>query len=87
MSIPDDDHPAKLGAAGGSSSSSGPGLRDSKGWDGKLRVARTSAGFDLSRDDSAPEDSDREDKELPGEIIDADEGGNISLAARRGRQR
>ena len=95
MSIPDPDHPAQRSAAGGSGSgsggsSSGPGLRDSKGWDGKLRVAKTGAGFDLAPDDDDSEpgaDSDRDEEALEGETIDADEGERMYSHGARGRGR
>lgn len=49
-----------------------PGLRDSKGWDGKLRVPKTAL---LANPEalSDPEYSD-EDNVIPGEEVAADEG-------------
>lgn len=51
---------------------SSPGMRNSKGWDGKLRIGRT-ATFTDGGSFSDPEVSD-DSNVLPGEEIDADEG-------------
>jgi len=48
-----------------------PGMRNDKGWDGKLRVRRASLTNPEALSD--PEYSDDENV-LPGEVIDADEG-------------
>lgn len=49
-----------------------PGLRDSKGWDGKLRIDRN-ASIQNPEALSDPEYSDEENV-LPGQEISADEG-------------
>lgn len=49
-----------------------PGLRDSKGWDGKLRIDRT-ATIQNPEAVSDPEYSDEENV-VPGQEISADEG-------------
>jgi protein phosphatase 1 regulatory subunit 7 len=51
---------------------SSPGLRSSKGWDGKLRVSKNAV---LANPEalSDPEYSDEENV-IPGEELDADEG-------------
>jgi protein phosphatase 1 regulatory subunit 7 len=48
-----------------------PGLRNSRGWDGKLRVKRPSISNPEALSD--PDYSDEENV-LPGEVISADEG-------------
>jgi protein phosphatase 1 regulatory subunit 7 len=50
-----------------------PSPRDSKGWDGKLRVDRRPVTLSNPEAISDPEYSD-EDNVLPGEQISADEG-------------
>jgi len=54
-----------------------PGLRDSKGWDGKLRVPK-SAILTNPEALSDPEYSD-DDNVVPGEEVAADEGKHIIL--------
>ncbi len=60
------------GQTDGTSPDSSKKLRDSKGWDGKLRVQRTDAADNNTED--APSESDGEAEEVPGEEIAADEG-------------
>ena len=74
MSVPDEHHPAQNV---NSSNTLTPALRDSKGWDGKLRVEKRSAV--LAGAESEAEQSDNEEDEgFPGEEIDADEGRKLS---------
>jgi hypothetical protein len=49
-----------------------PGLRNSKGWDGKLRVERSAVLANPEILESDPESDD--DNVLPGEELPADEG-------------
>lgn len=62
-----DDHPSPR--ADGQPS---PGLRNSKGWDGKLRVERTAQLANPEILESDPESDD--ENVLPGEELPADEG-------------
>lgn len=70
-------HPQHIEIAGGDSAAASddqqsPGLRNSKGWDGKLRVSKNAL---VSNPEalSDPEYSD-DDNVNPGEVIPADEG-------------
>lgn len=51
---------------------SSPGLRNSKGWDGKLRVERTATLANPEILESDPESED--ENVLPGDQLPADEG-------------
>lgn len=64
-------------------SEASPGIRNSKGWDGKLRVPKNAL---LANPEalSDPEYSDEENV-IPGEEVDADEGRTRASGAATGR--
>ena len=73
IELADDNNPPQH--HGGSNGGSNSGLRDSKGWDGKLRIPKSTL---LSNPEalSDPEYSD-DDNVVPGEELAADEGESL----------
>ena len=80
----DESLPPGGGASAGPSRGRSKPLRDSKGWDGKLRVNRSGEASD-GGDAPSESETENQDVQVPGQQIEPDDG-KLSLRPTRGVQ-